>query len=397
MSHHLAALADELAALARNYKGPSSTDGPAQRQKILGLTKQINDAVREPREVSQEYREVMAEMGALRLLVDWKTFDHIPCLPESISYCDLAARVHAEEPLLRRLVWMLVSRGMLRQVGEDRVAHARFSDAFASGDPRGAWFKVAYDSGNVVYSQWRNYFAKYGRKQPTQPTHNPHAYAYGQEDKTFFEIVQGERLGDFLTTMQTLEHLLPVRGMFPFTWIVQNTHLVSDDAALIVDVGGGQGQALRQIMQECPDIPAERVVLQDLPSAIEEAKATDIAELRGVKKMPHDFFDEQPVKGALVYYIRRVMHNWSDENNARILGHIREAMAPESRILITEQVMANPPPPEASCLDLLMMGLGSQERTEKDWYFLADAAGLELVKIWKSPQTAVAVIELTKK
>lgn len=100
--------------------------------------------------------------------------------------------------------------------------------------------------------------------------------------------------------------------------------------------------------------------------------------------------------GALVYYIRRVMHNWSDRNNCRILGHVRDVMTPASRILITEQVVANPPPPEATWLDLLMMGLGSKQRTEKDWYSLAGAAGLELVRIWKSPGTAVAVMELKK-
>lgn len=70
-----------------------------------------------------------------------------------------------------------------------------------------------------------------------------------------------------------------------------------DDTALVVDVGGGQAQALRQIMQECPDIPAERLVLQDLPSVIEDAKVGGFPELQGVQKMPHNFFEEQPVKG----------------------------------------------------------------------------------------------------
>lgn len=50
-------------------------------------------------------------------------------------------------------------------------------------------------------------------------------------------------------------------------------------------------------MQECPDIPAERLVLQDLPSVIEDAKVGDFPELQGVQKMPHNFFEEQPVKG----------------------------------------------------------------------------------------------------
>lgn len=43
----------------------------------------------------------MAEMGALRVLMDWGALEHIPS-DGSISYQDLAAKVGAEEPLLRK-------------------------------------------------------------------------------------------------------------------------------------------------------------------------------------------------------------------------------------------------------------------------------------------------------
>lgn len=43
----------------------------------------------------------MAEMGALRLLMDWGALEHIPS-DGSTSYRDLAAKVGAEEPLLRK-------------------------------------------------------------------------------------------------------------------------------------------------------------------------------------------------------------------------------------------------------------------------------------------------------
>lgn len=75
-----------------------------------------------------------------------------------------------------------------------------------------------YDNGNFAFSRWPSYFDKYGRKEPDEPTHNPLSYAYGREDKTFWDIVSGERLEDFNVTMQMLEHLLPVCGMFPFKW-----------------------------------------------------------------------------------------------------------------------------------------------------------------------------------
>lgn len=50
--------------------------------------------------------------------------------------------------------------------------------------------------------------------------------------------------------------------------------------------------------------------------------------------MPHDFFDENPVRDAEVYWLRYIMHDWSDDYCVRILSAIRPSMGPQSRILI---------------------------------------------------------------
>lgn len=107
--------------------------------------------------------------------------------------------------------------------------------------------------------------------------------------------------------------------------------------------GGGKGQALAQIKRSLPELPAGRFVLQDREGTIKDAENSRPPELKSVKAMPHDFFEPQPVKGALVYILRRIMRDWSDKHNAWILGHCRYAMAPHSRILIVDQVMPNPP------------------------------------------------------
>lgn len=69
---------------------------------------------------------------------------------------------------------------------------------------------------------------------------------------------------------------------------------------MVVDVGGSQGEALQQMREECPDIPAERMVLQDRPPVIEQVQQLDPPGLRGAKKMAHDFFSPQPVKGVVI-------------------------------------------------------------------------------------------------
>lgn len=161
----------------------------------------------------------------------------------------------------------------------------------------------------VPYSKFPEYFRTYGRKEPLEPTHQPHGFGWGVPEKNFWDAVHGQRFIDFNVSMQTLDQMLPVIGIYPFEWIAQNAHHVALDAPLIVDVGGGKGQALAQIKRQIPEIPAERLVLQDREVTIEDAEASRPPELKGAKFMAHDFFKPQPVKGPypsfLCFIIRK--------------------------------------------------------------------------------------------
>lgn len=53
-----------------------------------------------------------------------------------------------------------------------------------------------------------------------------------------------------------------------------------------------------------------------------------------VKFVPHDFFEDNPVKNADVYWLRYIIHDWSDDYCVRILKAIKSAMGPRSRLLI---------------------------------------------------------------
>lgn len=64
------------------------------------------------------------------------------------------------------------------------------------------------------------------------------------------------------------------------------------DAVLLVDVGGGTGRDIANFHENYPGIPG-RLVLQDLPSVIQDAKNLPAA----VELLAHDFFETQPVEG----------------------------------------------------------------------------------------------------
>ncbi|CZT25474.1 uncharacterized protein RCC_11206 [Ramularia collo-cygni] len=109
--------------------------------------------------------------------------------------------------------------------------------------------------------------------------------------------------------------------------------------------------------------------------------------------MSHDFFDEQPVKGARVYYIHHsVLNDWPDAACLRILKPLVTAMERNySKLLIIEPIVTDrDADPEITGLDIVMMSLFSAcERQESAWRssLLADA-GLTVVKIWTHPEVS---------
>jgi chemotaxis methyl-accepting protein methylase len=58
--------------------------------------------------------------------------------------------------------------------------------------------------------------------------------------------------------------------------------------------------------------------------------------------MGHDFFKEQPVKNADVYFFRCTLHNWSDELVVKILKALIPALKPGARVVIQDNGLAPP-------------------------------------------------------
>lgn len=78
---------------------------------------------------------------------------------------------------------------------------------------------------------------------------------------------------------------------------------------------------------------------------------------------------------------------------------IADAMADDSKVLIQEDVLDNPPSPMASALDFMMLGFGGKQRTLECWERVLGAAGLQISAVSKGmgPWKTLSVIEAVKK
>lgn len=81
---------------------------------------------------------------------------------------------------------------------------------------------------------------------------------------------------------------------FPFNDRLVEGADSSDDSVFMVDVGGGKGHDMEEVLLRYPGLPGV-IVLQDQKDVINEATGLNPR----IRTMAHDFFSAQPVKGTL--------------------------------------------------------------------------------------------------
>lgn len=73
---------------------------------------------------------------------------------------------------------------------------------------------------------------------------------------------------------------------------------------LFVDIGGAKGTQCIAFKQRYPDLPG-RIILQDVPQVVKEAKANPLPGFEGIETVSNDFFTSQPTKGIIPILTRR--------------------------------------------------------------------------------------------
>lgn len=134
--------------------------------------------------------------------------------------------------------------------------------------------------------------------------------------------------------------------------------------AVVADLGGGPGTLLRALLEHYPDM---RGVLYDRSVGGEPCERLQLVQgdlLAGVPR-------------ADIYLLKHVLHNWSDEPCLTILGHCRQSMGQNSRLLILEHLLSEQPPWEHRRMDLHMLIMhGGQERSREEFEALLSRVGL---------------------
>jgi SAM-dependent methyltransferase len=154
-----------------------------------------------------------------------------------------------------------------------------------------------------------------------------------------------------------------------------------DSVRTVVDVGGGTGALLAEILRAGP---AVRGTLVDLPRTV--ARSAAIFQAAGVfdrvTTVGQSFFDPLP-KGADVYLLKNVLGDWPDREAAAILKRCAEAARPAGRVVVLGGVAPDGKPASPELLMLVLVG--GKSRSLDEFRELAHAVGLKVDAIGRQP------------
>ncbi|KIX06816.1 uncharacterized protein Z518_04792 [Rhinocladiella mackenziei CBS 650.93] len=399
----LTSLTSELSNLAGSYVPPTNHDAAslAPKMALFNLSKKIMYSLMDPGMMVQAHSLQMAEMVSVRTLLDLKVFEKMPTEEgKTITAKELSEKTGVQDALLERLLRPLVASGFITQASDGSYGSTKFSQAYTSFP--GLFFTLMFDHFLQPMTDLPKYLSKHGAAEPTSFYVNPYSDYHNASDSgmTTWEIMSKdpEKLKTFQLGLTTGDAMVPVTGYYDFNQLAltKEEQEKDPDRACLIDIGGGVGNVVKRILDEYKDLSPKNVILQDQGSVIDIAEREKIPP-EGVKLMKHDFWTEQPVKGAKAYYFRRVFHDYSDELCAKALKQIIPVMtASDSRVLIADMLLPEimtEKEAHTAALDVACMVMGGKERTEENFRQLFDSVGLEVVAIHRAPGAAAGVVE----
>jgi hypothetical protein len=283
---------------------------------------------------------------ALGIAADLGVADKLAAGPRPVA--ELAEETGADRDTLHRILRALASDGVFAEEEPGTFRNTEASELLRSGRAD-RWPEFAHLFGEVCFSAVGSL--------DSRRTDVAFRRAYGTDFWPWLAEHPEER-SNFDKAMESGRSELADK-LAELEWRQDET---------VVDVGGGTGTLLRELLARRPEL---RGIVFDLPESDRDEATFDdrIAFVSG------SFFERVPEGDA--YILSKILHDWDDETASAILRVVRAAARDGARLLVLDSVV--PPgnePAGVKWLDLLMLVLQrGRERTESDWRALLEGAG----------------------
>jgi O-methyltransferase domain len=276
---------------------------------------------------------------------------------------ELATELGLSEQVTMRVLGAAAASRLVHLDRDGGARLARLGAPLRRDHPRSIASWAAYQASAVNADAYGELDAQIrGGEQPSG-----HRRAHGNSIWEYFSQhpEEGARFGEAMRQLTTVD-LAALSRAYPWP-----------REGVICDVGGGIGTLLAAILRRRPGASG---ILLDAPEVL--AKAEPFLETEGlikrVARKPGDLFGEIDAQ-ADVYLLKWILHDWSDEACAEILGKVARAMRPGARVVAIDlHLEACRPNAVSSVADLLMLVTceGGRERSPQEVQEMMRVAGL---------------------
>jgi C-methyltransferase len=282
-----------------------------------------------------------------------------------LSIDDLAERVGADADALSRLLRALIGRGVFHRRHDARyelnsLARTLCSDADVSMSAAAQFY-----GSREQRDRWTMLAESIRTGRSVVPAlHGKESFDYFAEDPRHADL--------FNQTMSSISALTDASVVAAYDF---------SSCSTIVDVGGGHGLLLANILTATPGIQG---VLYDLAPVVSTVSKilcyTRMADR--VRIETGSFFDSVP-SGGDVYVLKNIMHDWPDDKAVQILRNVRAAAGRQATVLLVELVIPDHDRDFAGkWADLeMLLNLGARERTAAEYRNLLSQSGFEMTRL----------------
>ncbi|KAH8723055.1 O-methyltransferase-domain-containing protein [Phaeosphaeriaceae sp. PMI808] len=370
----------------------NDADERKQRLNQLGESaRKLISATQQPHLAFWDLIRRCSLLSPVKIAQELGVFRHL-ATHETATAKELAMLSGADESFVSRILRPLVAEGLVSEPGEESY----------SLTSRGTPFSIPSYEDQVTFAieflpivlHNPAFFKENRFKEPIshEGFQTPLAAYFKKAGYGFFDYLRDNPSvqKNFVSSMKAqMQNTRLTSSVYPYAERLSSNSEGDACKVAIVDVGGSKGETLAEIKATYPSIQG-RMIVQDRAPVFESMQSKP----RDIEFMVHDIFTEQPIKGAGAYHLKRILHDWSDQESRTILKHLVDAMDKDrSRILIIDMVLPTRSPTFSQAMgDHSMLTFGGKERNEKEWRKLLSSVGLEIGNIYRGPEPE-AVIE----
>ncbi|KAJ5365282.1 hypothetical protein N7517_008168 [Penicillium concentricum] len=376
-----------------------STGAEASRVQAQERALQLSRALERPRDAILKLAFTPAILMAVKIALDMKVFPMLAQTALPVPLAKLAAAKPADPLLVGRILRVLVANAIVDEPVPNEYLQTQLSRELTKRPSIGV-IESMFCEFLPSFQKTPEFLGATEYRNPDDPLAAPLQYAnnLGRLDGFSWLCQNPDALTRFNDFMEGQRADRPHWcDWFPVHERILDHPDLTSETPLIVDIGGGRGHDLLGFRRRFPDAHG-KLILEDLAAVINEVTGAQELAAANIDTQVFDFFNEtQPVRGARAYYLKNVLHDWSDEKATTIFTNLKPAMKLGfSKILIEEYVLPDRDASSLPCTtDLAVMVFCSGlERTNQQWEKLLAANGLRVIKYWRHAAECFGIIEV---